>query len=315
MTKKRQRDDKILLFIDIPTSCNPEKYPPHDTTPNTVSSMYLRYIQNLQQNDCVARPENWVGILNHSSYQKRLKEAGIKQTALQHSWNNLYSIHYIPVDTAAGLQEQLNNGLPLPVFILPGSELGLEIASQNVWSSQPLSVLLDEILKPDNGPINIQDHGLDSIKVFTVGKTCKNVRNRLSLELNHRGPAWNCLEIKDTLTGFKGPKALEHGGSLCQWQTKDFFSTDKNQTETSALPGSKKVDKWLLISEQTSGSTAHVDVGFATWIGCLAGKKTFWLRNPSVRDSRVWKDFDVNDDHRRFEEPWARVDLYPGSVL
>ena len=68
MTKKRQRDDKILPFIDIPTSCNPGKYPPYDTASNTVSSMYLRYIQNLQQNNCVAWLENWAGILHHLSY-------------------------------------------------------------------------------------------------------------------------------------------------------------------------------------------------------------------------------------------------------
>lgn len=320
MAKKRQRDDVILPFIGIPTTCSPNKYPSYNVATHTVSSMYLRYIQNLQQNDCVARPENWAGILNHSTYQKRLKASGVKQavlksTILQHPWNNLHSIHYIPIDTATGFQQQLRNGLPLPVLILPDSKLGREIASQSVWSSQPLQVLLDEILKPDHGPINIQDHGLDSISTFTIEKTCKDVRDRFKLEYNRRGPAWNCLEVKDNLVGFKGPKALEHGGSLCQWQTKDLFSIDKNRTETSALSGGKKVDEWLLVSEQTSRSTAYVDVGFATWISCLAGKKTFWLRNPSVRDHRIWKTSNVDDDHRRFQEPWARVDLYPRSVL
>lgn len=63
--------------------------------------MYLRYIQTLQPNDCVAWPENWAGILDHSSYQKRLKESGVKQTALQYPWNNHHSIHYIPVHTGA----------------------------------------------------------------------------------------------------------------------------------------------------------------------------------------------------------------------
>ena len=118
MTKKRQRNDKILPFIDILTFCNPEKYFLYDTASNTVSSMYLRYIQNLQQNDCVAWLENWARILHHASYPKRFKEAGIKQTTLQHPWNNFYSIHYIPVDTAASRSSSTMIFLYLFLFYL-----------------------------------------------------------------------------------------------------------------------------------------------------------------------------------------------------
>ena len=59
----------------------------------------------------------------------------------------------------------------------------------------------------------------------------------------------------------------------------------------------------------------YIDIGVATWVSCLAGKKTFWAQNQPVDDQEVWSDFDVDDDHRLFSEPWLRIDLYPGSVL
>lgn len=313
MARKRQLDNSSI--VEIATSCEPAKYPTYDTLPDTVSSLYLSYLQSLQLNDCIARPTNWSEIINHASYQKSLKEAGIKQPTLHHPWNNLRSVHYTPIVTSIRFQAQLNNGLPLPIFIPPGSQLGQEIASQTPWPSQPLAALLDLILKPDSALIETQDHSLPSIDMFTVTSTCKDVRARFNLDPNHRGPAWNCLEIKDTLVGFKGPRPLEDGGSLRRWQSKDISGIDKNRTEFLALPGAKQVDEWLLVSEKNSGSFAHVDVGFGTWISCLAGKKTLWLRNPSVRDRRIWTEFDVSDDHRAFQEPWGRIDLYPGSVL
>ena len=71
----------------------------------------------------------------------------------------------------------------------------------------------------------------------------------------------------------------------------------------------------FIISMRYSGSTAHVDIAVATWASCLVGKKTFWLRNPSMKDDFVWSKFDVDSDHRLFFQPWARIDLYPGSIL
>lgn len=75
------------------------------------------------------------------------------------------------------------------------------------------------------------------------------------------------------------------------------------------------VDQWLLVSEKYSRSTAHIDVAYSTWVSCLIGKKTFWVHNPLFEDQQVWKEFDLKDDHWFFEEPWARIDLYPGSIL
>ena len=50
--------------------------------------------------------------------------------------------------------------------------------------------------------------------------------------------------------------------------------------ENWAIPtGSKKVHRWLLLSEAGSSSKAHIDAGFATWFRCLKGKKSVWLRN------------------------------------
>ncbi|MCJ1269141.1 hypothetical protein MMC22_009030 [Lobaria immixta] len=136
-----------------------------------------------------------------------------------------------------GFQAQLNNGLPLPIFIPPGSQLGQDFASQTPWPSQPLEALLDLILKPNSTLIETQDHSLPSIDMFTVTLTYKDVRARFNLDPNHRGPAWNCLEIKDTLVGFKGPRPLEDGGSLRRWQSKGISGIDKNRTEFLALSG------------------------------------------------------------------------------
>lgn len=88
-----------------------------------------------------------------------------------------------------------------------------------------------------------------------------------------------------------------------------------NQFEYGALEGSKQVHKWLLISEKKSGSTAHVDVGYATWLSCMAGKKTIWIRNPDRADLQQWSDLDVEDDYKFCDEPWGRIDLLPGSTL
>ena len=77
-----------------------------------------------------------------------------------------------------------------------------------------------------------------------------------------------------------------------------------NRSAYEPVGGAKSLDNWLLISEKNSCSTA-------TWVSCLAGKKTLWVRNPSVDDQEVWSDFDIDDDHRLFSEPWARI---PGTI-
>lgn len=112
-----------------------------------------------------------------------------------------------------------------------------------------------------------------TLDTFTVDKSCKAVRDRFTLPLQSRGPAWNCLEIEDNLPGFKGPLSLKHGGSVIYWQSRSSNSSTRDRFNYSALLGAKRVDKWLLVSEANSGSMAHVDVGFETWVSCLAGKK------------------------------------------
>lgn len=70
-----------------------------------------------------------------------------------------------------------------------------------------------------------------------------------------------------------------------------------------------------MISEKHSASIAHIDIGVANWVSCLTGKKTFWIRNPSIKDRRIWEEQDIEVDHRFYSEPWARIDLYPGTTL
>lgn len=59
-----------------------------------------------------------------------------------------------------------------------------------------------------------------------------------------------------------------------------------NRFEYGALEASKQGHKWLLISEEKSGSAAHVDLACATWVSCLADKKIFWIQNPDIADQQ-----------------------------
>lgn len=154
----------------------------------------------------------------------------------------------------------------------------------------------------------------------TQRKTSDLVQSRFSLELKSRGCPWNFLPIDDWLPGFKGPQLLKNGASLLRWQLRNPEITNfyLQTFDPSVLGGAsgRFLDEWLLISEKRSGSTAHVNIGLGTWVSCLVGKKTFWFRNPStMEDDAIWADFDIDSDHREFREPWARIDLYPGSNL
>lgn len=129
------------------------------------------------------------------------------------------------------------------------------------------------------------------------------------MDLQNRGCPWNCLEIDDRLPGHKGPKYLEYGAKIRDWQLTTHTDKDMSRLQWSILSGTKRVDRWLLVTEKQAGSTGHGDVGFATWLSCLTGKKSIWVRNNlTSTDQVVWDNFDVGDDHRRFGEPWARID-------
>lgn len=159
------------------------------------------------------------------------------------------------------------------MLIFPESELGILINAQSIWSGQSFKSLIDEILKAKDASIEVQDHNISSLERFTATKTCRVVRARFDLALEDRGCPWNCLEIEDRLYGFKGPKFLENGASLQKWQLTNPKITSMNRY--APVQGANSLDKWLLILEKNSCSTAHVDIGVATWVSCLAGKKPF----------------------------------------
>lgn len=264
---------------------------------------------------------NWSTVLNDFSVRQRNKlslsaQQKSKPLPQQHVWNNQSLNHYCVANTDVDFQTQLDSGLFLPVVILPQSELSSSIASQSIWSGQSLEKLLDNILEPARSTIAVQDHSMPSPGKFTITKTCEEVRARFHTRPEDRGCPWNCVDIEDRLLGgFKGPKPLEFGASLRNWKLFDPNDTGKHLRLYAPLQGARFLDEWLLVSEKNSGSTAHVDVEYATWVSCLAGKKTYWVRNPSIDDLPVWLNFDIGDDHRAFVEPWARIDLYPGSTL
>ena len=204
--------------------------------------------------------------------------------------------------TEDNFQAQLNSGLCLPVLILPKSELSTRIQRQSIWYGEPLDCLLDEILGDSQDIIEVHDHSQPTLNDFSLTKTCQEVRERFNMAIEDRGCPWNCLEIRDQLSGFKGPISLQQGGKILHWQMIEPEDRRKNRYGYTLMDGSKTVDEWSLASEKHSGSTAHINIGYATWISYLAGKKTFWDRNPLFDNQQIWKAFDVDDDHWVFKE-------------
>lgn len=281
----------------------------------------VQYLDSLQKNDVPARPTGWTSIFLDASLRKKhglafAKSTSTKRSARSHPWFDLRSDHYFLANTESEFEAQMHAGLLLPVLILPESELGLSISSQHPWLEKSLDELLNTIFNGKKSFTQVQDHSLATLGEFTKTKTSNLVQSRFSLGLKDRGCPWDCLEVVDRLPGFKGPKLLENGASLLRWQLRNLEITNLHQSAVDPVSGEKLLDQWLFISEKHSGSIVHVDIGVATWVSCLVGKKTFWLRNPSTSDDNlVWSNFDVNSDHRLFFEPWARIDLYPGSIL
>lgn len=159
--------------------------------------------------------------------------------------------------TEQDFQTQLDSGLRSPVLIL-------------LINSQDL--------------IEVQDHSQPTLNEFTLTKTCQKVREQFNMAIEDRGCPWNCLEIRDQFSGFKGPISLQQGGKLLHWQMIDPEDHRKIRAGYSSMDRSKAVDEWLLDSEKHSGSTAHVDIAYATWISCLAGKQACWVPNPLFED-------------------------------
>ena len=125
-------------------------------------------------------------------------------------------------------------------------------------------------------PILMLSFKLNWIPAFQSRRHAK--KYVLALILDQRiehvpGIAWT---LRTGFSGFKAPKPLKYGANLQDWQ---LFNSDdntiKNLSAFAPIQGAKLLDEWLLISEKISGSTAHVDVGYATWVSCLAGKKDF----------------------------------------
>lgn len=286
---KRQELAAAEDLTHIPITCTPTKHSFYNAPLNTISHTIIKYLTNLQENDVVARPSNWSCILhdysvcqkNNLSLSSREKSKSVPK---DHPWNHLALNHYSVANTEDEFEALLDSGLRLPVLILPESEFSTRIQRQSTWFGEPLNRLLDEIIGDSQDTIEVQYHAKSSLDEFTLTKKCQEVRNRFNIPLPDRGCPWNYLEIRDQLSGFKGPRSLQNGGKLLHWQMTNPEDHRRKRYGYTPIEGAKAVDQWLLVSEKHSGSTAHVDVGFAAWVSCLAGKKTFWVRNPLFED-------------------------------
>ena len=152
--------------------------------------------------------------------------------------------------TEDDFQTQLDSGIRLRVLILPESELSIRIQRQSTWFGETLQRLLDETVGDSQDIIEVQDHAKRSLDEFTLTKTCEEVRNRFNIPLADRGCSWNCLELRDQLSGFKGLLPSQYCGKLCHWQMTDPEDSRKNRYTYKPIEGSKAVDQWLLVSEK-----------------------------------------------------------------
>lgn len=98
--------------------------------------------------------------------------------------------------------------------------------------------------------IEVQNHAKPSFNKFTLTKTCQEVRNRFNIPLADRGCPWNCLEIQDQLSGFKGPMSLQQGEKLLHWQMAVQKIIGRIGGGYTPVEFSKAVDQWLMVSEK-----------------------------------------------------------------
>lgn len=245
---KRRRDAKHAIDIRIPIKYQPTQHLLYDPSHNIVGYLIVQYLGSLQKNDVVARPTTWTSILLDTSVQKKHglslgKATSTNNSVQSHLWKNLDSNRYSLANTELEFKTKIKASLILLIIILPNSELSLAVAFQHAWSGQSLDSILDSMFEGKKYSIEVQDHGLASLRNFTVTKTSDIIRSRFSLYLKDRGCPWNCLEVDDRLPGFKGPQLLEFGGSLLRWQLRNPKITNFNQSSFDPVRGGKFLDQ------------------------------------------------------------------------
>ncbi|KMP10105.1 hypothetical protein CISG_08432 [Coccidioides immitis RMSCC 3703] len=289
---------------------------------NCIFAEHIKFLEKLMQHTRPAKPDKWLSMLS-----------GQSTTELSnHAWAQ-GEINYTLALEERDLDVALRAGLQHPVLIPAESPLGkqklhLNDSTQNL-SDLTLSQLLDLLLWDDDLTIDVQDLSANEVKDLTGLKTCKEVRERFAVPQEQRAIPINCLEVRDSLfSNFPGPPLLEsldflerlqsdpnpriefaHGN---RWRSHQSGMARKDHL-ASWVPGSKRLDRWLLMSEKGAVSKDHVDVVVATWIRCIRGEKIIWFQNGLTEvDLSVWK---MADDPREYGHPWAAIRLREGYSI
>ena len=157
-----------------------------------------------------------------------------------------------------------------------------------LWSS---TYLLDEILKNTQAPVEVQDHTKPNLNEFTLTKTCKEVRDRFDIRVEDRGCPWNCLEIRDRLSDFKGPLPLKDGANLHHWQMTDPNDTTMNRYAHAPLPVPRPLSDGYWFQKNTQDPQLMLMLGLQ--LGCpvlleknVLGSKPVNWRSTSVE--KLW---------------------------
>ena len=263
------------------------------------------YMAALCESTRIAKPDKWLSLLDSLSLTE------------DHPWfqgGEDYSLVIIETDLTTALDE----GLLRPILIPSESLLRRPLLVRNSTSDQvsfEFSQLLDRVLE-DDGTVSVQDQGADDFQSFTIIKTGRDIKEHFAA--SQRTAPWNCLEVGDTLfSTFTGPEMLESLDFLNELQSRprpiNSTTDDMGRTRPNYDEGAKRLDRWLLISEAESFSTAHVDVTLATYIRVVRGKKIFWFRTELTSvDESVWRTL---QDPRLFSSEWAAIELHEGDTL
>ncbi|OJD25067.1 hypothetical protein ACJ73_03559 [Blastomyces percursus] len=295
--------------LDIPDCSLPEK--------DCVFSRNIKFLRRLQQHTKLAKPDRWYDLLSKAELPNHIWAKG--------------NVDYTLVLNEQDLDEALKAGLEHLVLIPAESSLGhdelyINDSTERV-SDLTLMQLLERVLLDGNLTIDVQDLAADGVENLTCPKTCKQVKEHFAVPAEKRGIPWNCLEVADNLiSSFPGPSLLKSLDFLERLQSDpnskiEFGNQRRSQQlgmarkdhSASWIPGAKKLDRWLLLSEKGAISTDHVDVVVATWIRCIHGEKIFWFQNGLTGvDISVWQ---TSDDPRIYSHPWAVIKLRKGDSI
>ncbi len=122
---------------------------------------------------------------------------------------------------------------------------------------------LVNLSKDINITIEVQYQKIYSLYKFTKAKAREVVHVSFELAIGDQSFSWKCLQIEDCFLKVENPMVLENGKRFKKFQLSNFQNTCLNWSAYEPVRTAKSLDKWLLILEEQSCFTAHIDIRVA----------------------------------------------------